>query len=380
MEGTIQSITTSAVAPDIVEDTVEGRDDQPSSASDVQASAEKKSPSDDTVQNQEPERPGLRLLAVLAGVPAVLIIMLLCFLTPSLNSGAENLPLAIGGPPRATEQIASTLDARSPGSFETTTYAEPDQARQAVENRDAIGAITVGADGVTIITASGAGTPYAQLLTSIGAGLEAAGQHVTYDDAAPMTAEDPTGVTIASLALPLAFGGNVSAILLMTLLRRNPRLRLLGSILMSITSGLAITALLQFGFHTIDGGFWMTAGALSLGIVAISLTLIGAKDLFGFAGLGVAGFLLLFISNPLSGIATGPQWLPAPWGAIGQMMPIGAAGTAMRSAVFFDGAGAGQAVIVLICWAAAGLVMSALGDRMTAHRERKASEQKPAAV
>lgn len=376
----MQSITTSAVAPDIVEDTVEGRDDQPSSASDVQASAEKKSPSDDTVQNQEPERPGLRLLAVLAGVPAVLIIMLLCFLTPSLNSGAENLPLAIGGPPRATEQIASTLDARSPGSFETTTYAEPDQARQAVENRDAIGAITVGADGVTIITASGAGTPYAQLLTSIGEGLEAAGQHVTYDDAAPMTAEDPTGVTIASLALPLAFGGNVSAILLMTLLRRNPRLRLLGSILMSITSGLAITALLQFGFHTIDGGFWMTAGALSLGIVAISLTLIGAKDLFGFAGLGVAGFLLLFISNPLSGIATGPQWLPAPWGAIGQMMPIGAAGTAMRSAVFFDGAGAGQAVIVLICWAAAGLVMSALGDRMTAHRERKASEQKPAAV
>ena len=86
--------------------------------------------------------------------------------------------------------------------------------------------------------------------------------------------------------------------------------------------------------------------------------------------------LFLFISNPLSGIATGPQWLPAPWGEIGQLMPIGAAGTAMRSAVFFNGAGAGRAVIVLTCWALAGLVMSALGARLTARHERTAVEKK----
>ncbi|OLO75315.1 hypothetical protein BKH16_08805 [Actinomyces oris] len=320
----------------------------------------------------------MRLLTVLVGVPAVLIVMLLCFLTPSLNSGAKDLPLAVAGPPQVTTQITSALEAKSPGSFETTTYDQPDQARQAVKDRKAIGAFTVDAEGVTVITASGAGTPYSQLLKGIGTGLEATGQHVTYEDVAPMTREDPTGVTISSLALPLAFGGNVSAVLLMTLLKKSPRLRLVGSMLMSVTSGLAITALLQFGFHTIDGSFWMTAGALSLGIAAISLTLIGAKDLFGFAGLGVAGFLLLFVSNPLSGIATGPQWLPAPWGEIGQLMPIGAAGTAMRSAVFFNGAGTGQAVIVLTCWALAGLVMSALGARLTARRERTAVERKAA--
>ena len=120
----------------------------------------------------------------------------------------------------------------------------------------------------------------------------------------------------------------------------------------------------------------MTTGALTLGIAAISLTVIGAKDLLGYPGLGLGGFLILFISNPLSGIATGPQWLPAPWGEIGQLMPIGAAGTAMRSAVFFNGAGAGRAVIVLTCWALAGLVMSALGARLTARHERTAVEKK----
>ena len=367
--------TTSAASPSTAED----HEHTPSSTSETQDSGKNGSPDDVTQENRTEtgtERPVRRLLTVLVGVPALLIIMLLCFLTPSLNSGAKDLPLAVAGPPQATNRITSALEARAPGSFETTTYEQPDQARQAVKDRKAVGAIAVGANGVTVMTASGAGTPYVQLLKGIGAGLEATGQHVTYEDLAPMTNEDPTGVTITSLALPLAFGGNVSAVLLITLLRKSPWLRMLGAALMSLASGLAITALLQFGFHTIDGGFWMTTGALTLGIAAISLTVIGAKDLLGYAGLGLGGFLILFISNPLSGIATGPQWLPAPWGEIGQLMPIGAAGTAMRSAVFFNGAGAGQAVIVLTCWALAGLVMSALGTRLTARRERTAAEKK----
>lgn len=369
--------TTSAASPSTAED----HEHTPSSTSETQDSGKNGSPDDVTQENRTEtgtERPVRRLLTVLVGVPALLIVMLLCFLTPSLNSGAKDLPLAIAGPPQATNRITSALEAKAPGSFETTTYEQPDQARQAVKDRRAVGAIAVGANGITVMTASGAGTPYVQLLKGIGAGLEATGQHVTYEDLAPMTNEDPTGVTITSLALPLAFGGNVSAVLLITLLRKSPWLRMLGAALMSLASGLAITALLQFGFHTIDGGFWMTTGALTLGIAAISLTVIGAKDLLGYPGLGLGGFLILFISNPLSGIATGPQWLPAPWGEIGQLMPIGAAGTAMRSAVFFNGAGAGQAVIVLTCWALAGLVMSALGTRLTARRERTAVERKAA--
>lgn len=369
--------TTSAASPSTAED----HEHTPSSTSETQDSGKNGSPDDVTRENRTEtgtERPVRRLLTVLVGVPALLIVMLLCFLTPSLNSGAKDLPLAIAGPPQATNRITSALEAKAPGSFETTTYEQPDQARQAVKDRQAVGAIAVGANGITVMTASGAGTPYVQLLKGIGAGLEATGQHVTYEDLAPMTNEDPTGVTITSLALPLAFGGNVSAVLLITLLRKSPWLRMLGAALMSLASGLAITALLQFGFHTIDGGFWMTTGALTLGIAAISLTVIGAKDLLGYPGLGLGGFLILFISNPLSGIATGPQWLPAPWGEIGQLMPIGAAGTAMRSAVFFNGAGAGQAVIVLTCWALAGLVMSALGTRLTARRERTAVERKAA--
>jgi hypothetical protein len=309
------------------------------------------------------DRPVAKLLAVLVGVPAVLIVMLLCFLVPSLSSGASDLPLALGGPAQGTDQIAAALDQQAPGSFDTTAYEEPTDARQAVLDREAIGAVTVGADGVRIVVASGAGTPYAPLLRTLGAGLEQAGQTVTYEDVAPLTEEDPTGSAIASLGLPLAFGGNVSAILLLTLLKNHPRLRLVGALAMSATGGIATIAVLQHGFHVIAGDFWLSAAALSLGIAAICLLLQALHNLAGMVGLGVAGVLLLFVANPLAGLATGPWWLPAPWGQIGQLLPIGAAGTAVRSAAFFDGAGSGQAFLVLGCWALAGFVVSALVTR-----------------
>lgn len=81
------------------------------------------------------------------------------------------------------------------------------------------------------------------------------------------------------------------------------------------------------------------------------------------AGIGIGAVLLLFLSNPLAGLATGPQWLPAPWGAIGQFLPAGAAGTAMRSAAYFDGAGSGSAFLVLGCWLLLGILRWAVGNR-----------------
>lgn len=77
---------------------------------------------------------------------------------------------------------------------------------------------------------------------------------------------------------------------------------------------------------------------------------------------------LMFLSNPLSGLATGPQWLPGFWGDLGQFLPIGAAGTAIRSAAYFGGAGATQAWIVLACWALAGLAIGLVSNRKTAAR------------
>jgi MYXO-CTERM domain-containing protein len=72
---------------------------------------------------------------------------------------------------------------------------------------------------------------------------------------------------------------------------------------------------------------------------------------------------MMLVGNPLSGIATAPELLPSPAGAIGQLLPPGAGGTLLRSTAFFDGAAAGRPLTVLAAWALLGLAAIWLGSR-----------------
>jgi hypothetical protein len=61
--------------------------------------------------------------------------------------------------------------------------------------------------------------------------------------------------------------------------------------------------------------------------------------------------------------------LPSGWGELGQWLPQGATATLLRSTAFFDGAGSTMPILILTCWAAAGvalIVLAALRQRATA--------------
>lgn len=311
-------------------------------------------------------RPGGQTAAIVVGLTVAVALMLLAFLTPAIHSGARDLPLAVSGPAPVVAKVTAALDQQRPGAFAVTTYDAPDRVVDALRHREAIGGISLGTDGVTIRTAGAAGAPYAASLQALGAGLAASGQKVSYQDVVPLTTKDPAGSGLAALALPLIFGGMASAVLLATRVRGSGTLRVAASLTFAVLAGLTATAILQYGFGSIDGNYLATAGAVSLGIAAISLTILGLESALGFAGLGLGALLLLFIANPLSGFATGWWWLPQPWGLIGQYLPVGAAGTLIRSTAFFGGAGAGRALVVLVCWALAGLVLSLVPTRRTA--------------
>ncbi len=280
-------------------------------------------------------------------------------------------------------------------------------------DREAIGAVTVGQQGVEVLKASGAGTPYGTMMDGIATGLEeqqkaqaqqaqgqeqqaptqgdqtaaqggrtqgqqAPAQEVTVRDVAPLTDDDPNATAMSTLALPLAFGGMISAAAFTMLSGNRPAVRALGIIGFSALAGVAVTWVLQSWLHAVDGDFWALAGVLALGIAAISLAVSGLQSVLGGAGLALGAVLMMFVANPLSGMATGWQWLPQPWGAIGQQLPIGAAGTALRSVAFFDGTGMTHALIVLVCWAAAGLLLIAL-NALRKHRKNRTRRADPSA-
>ena len=319
-------------------------------------------------ENTTASKQYLKLAGLILGLSTILLLMLLSFVTPLLNSGAKDLPLAVGGPNMVTTKITQGLEAKSPDAFAVTSYSTTEEATEAVRNREAIGAITAGPDGITagpdgitIVTASAAGTPYSTILKQIGEGLSQTGQPIHYTDVAPLTAKDPSGSAISMLALPMIFGGMSSAVAFSTVFKKSRRKQIIGAIGVAILGGLIASATLYFGFGAFEANFWPTTAIIMLGIAAISLTVLGLNSLLGLAGIGLGAVLMLFVANPLSGLATGAAWLPSPWGTLGQYLPLGAAGTAIRSSAFFDGAAMGQPVTILVCWIVVGLGLAAAG-------------------
>jgi hypothetical protein len=155
-------------------------------------------------------------------------------------------------------------------------------------------------------------------------------------------------------------GGIIGAAALIQLLK-NGVSRVRGAIGFAITGALALAAVLQFWLGSFEGNYFANAGVIAMSIGAISLTLLGLEWLLGTAGLALGSAVMMLLGNPLSGLASAPQMLPTGWGTLGQFLPPGAAGTALRSVSFFDGAGSGRSFVVLGCWLLFGLVLCGLG-------------------
>ncbi|MFD6512917.1 ABC transporter permease [Rhodococcus sp. NPDC060176] len=308
-----------------------------------------------------------KLVAVVLGLSAVIGLMLLAFVLPSVNSGPHELKLGIAGPAQATTQISASLEASKPGAFDTQDFADADALRDAIRNRDVVGGIVVDATGPHVLIATAGGTPIAQTLTGVASGLsDASGTEVPVEDVVPLTADDPTGAGLTALALPLVFGGIMPAVVLVQLFPRSIAKRVLGAVGVAVVAGFVLTAILQFGTNSLDGNYLLTALALTMGISAISLPILGLESLLGMKGFALGAVTMMFVGNPLSGMATTAAWLPAGWGALGQLLPPGAAGASVRSMAFFDGHGAAAPLLVLVCWIAVGIALCVAAGRKKA--------------
>lgn len=329
-----------------------------------QAPNSTKQASENTSKTTEHTSSG-KVVGIVLGLAAVVTLMLLSFLAPAVNSGAKDLPLAVSGPDQAVTQLTQNMEHNQPGVFE---IKHVDDATQAVHDREAIGGIalgqpTAGPSGTPVptaevITATGAGTTYLQVMNGVTQALTAQGAQVTITDVAPPASGDEHGTAFATLALPMAFGGMISAVVLSTQVRGGRTRRFLACGAFAIIAGFILAAVMRFGFDVVDGSYWEIVGTLSLAIVGVSMFVLGMESKFGYAGLGIGAVFVMFLSNPLSGMQTGPDWLPSPWGAIGQFLPLGAAGSALRSVGFFDGAGWGIHGLVLACWALLGIALA----------------------
>jgi hypothetical protein len=294
-----------------------------------------------------------RLVGLVLGLTLLIPVLLAAFTWPATDLQPRSLPVVAAGPDEVADQVGGRLaELAGADAFDVTAVADRDAAVDALEERDAYAAVLMSPDGGSpeVLVATAASPTVAQLFTQVAGEMDA---QVT--DVVPPPADDPRGAAFGSGALPLVLGGLILGAIT-SLVLPSARQRIAAVVGVTVLGGFAMVGVSQGWLGILDGSYLANSGVVMLGIAAMSLTVIGLRNLMGPAGIGIGALTFMVIGNPLSGITSAPEMLPLGW--LGQLLPPGALGSALRSTAYFDGAAVWQPVLVLSAWALAGLALA----------------------
>src|SRR6266511_4097625 len=296
-----------------------------------------------------------------------LLVLLLGLIVPALRDPKpHDIPVALVGPAAATAQLEQRFASAAPGAFRFMTYASEEDARRALDARDAAGALILRPNAAPVLIVSGAagGGVSGAINGAIGTALRAQGGNVSVETVHPFASADPQGLILFFLILGLTASAIAAGAIAAT--------RSIGSAAVVTVASFAVLAGLV-GPWTVEalgtGGYgdriWLIAALAALGAGAVGLATLGTGRLLGPAGLGLAGLGLGPINLIASGGPIGSSFLPDLYRAIAPWMPATQMSSAFRGAMFFDGAGVGEPIATLAVWAIAGIVVAVSAELVT---------------
>jgi hypothetical protein len=109
-------------------------------------------------------------------------------------------------------------------------------------------------------------------------------------------------------------------------------------------------------------GFWLATALVALGSAAVGAVVAGAASLLGRPGIALAALIVVLLDLVCSGGPIGSQLLPDAYRWLAPGMPAGQLYSAVRGALYFDGAGIVEPFGVLSLWLLGGLILMVLGQ------------------
>ncbi|MGO4300803.1 ABC transporter permease [Leifsonia sp. RAF41] len=331
-----------------------------------------------------PHTPWIRSVLLAVGAAAAVVVILLAFLWPTITSTVKDLPVAVAGSSTAVSAVEKQLDKAADGAFDVTGVSNRQEAVDLIRTRDVYGAIVLG-DSPEVLTASANGAAVSQILGQVATKIQAQAQQqadaavqqavaagrapagtqaptitVKVTDIVPLASTDARGLGLTSAAFPLVLGGMLGGVLISLLVAGSWR-RLTAVAVYAVVGGLSVTGILQGWFGILQSDFWLNALAVSLSMFATAAFIVGMNALIGRAGIAVGAVLTVLVGNPLSAAAQPLQFMVGPWGAIGQWFVPGASVTLLRDLSYFPEADSSFAWLVLLGWAAVGVIAMLAG-------------------
>ena len=300
----------------------------------------------------------LRMLTVTTGLLAVLALFAAALVLPSHKPEPHNVPVGLVGTTAQKEK----LNAARPGAMDIKLYKNDADARRAIEHREIYGALV----GDRLLIASAASNSVAQALRTA---AEKSVNPVSVEDVAPLSDEDPRGSTLNTLFLALIIVSSISVVALTT--SGFAGFRLVGAVgVFAVIGGFAVIGLVGEGVGAFPGPYLELSAAAGLAILSIALPIAGLQRLLGQAGAALGGLFFMLLANPASANATAPEMLPDPWRSIGQLMPPGAGGTALRNITYFNGNATLAPLLVMSAYAVTGFVLVLAGEAVRRRRAK----------
>ena len=307
---------------------------------------------------------------VLAGL-VLLFAFTALYVTAFHAPRAKGLDVGFVGTPAQAARAQSALDAAAPGAFDVRRYETEPVARAALLDTDVRGVIVAAAPRERILVAQALGAAPTETVTKALQGVAArtgAGTPATVEDLRPLPSGDRRGLSSLFTVIGTLIPSLVFGVLLSIMGRRlRARVRWLAVGAYAVLAGLVAAFDVDVLVGALAGEFAGVALVCALLALAVSAAAHGLGHLGGSAGIVVAVLLLMLLGVSTAGGAVTYEFEPGFYGAVSQLLPPGAALTAVRNVQYFDWAATLAPLVVLGAWAAGGLALGLLGERFGPH-------------
>jgi hypothetical protein len=315
-----------------------------------------------------------RAAALVVGVLLLQFGFVLSYVGAFHAPAPREIPVAVvaptGAPAGTAASAAERLDALHGHPLDARAAADEADGRRLLADREVDGVLLLGPGGAdTLLVAGAEGGAVSSALTDVLTQVDTAQQRtLTTSDAVPAASGDARGLSAFYLAVGWVVGGYLVAAIIGVSAGSRPLTRGRGAVRLgalavyAVVSGLGGALITGPVLGVFSGHLLALAAFGALLVFAVGAFTMGLQVWTGLVGIGLAILLFVILGNPSAGGAYPSSLLPPFWAAIGRWLPPGAGTDAVRGIVYFGGAGAGRACLLLAAYAVVGLAAVLAGS------------------